>query len=269
VIDALDHVTIALPSVPDGARACATLLGRSASNGDGGAFIQLSNVRLDLVADLRQRPGLAAVGFSVDDLDGCERLLSRRRLPVQRQAGSGCSAALLADRHASYGVPIAFCTRPQGLKAPLAPAAPGAEATAVSGLDHLVIRTPNPERAVALYAGRLGLSLRLDRSHADWGVRLLFFRCGDLMIELVHDLKAGVGEGEDRLWGLSWRVPDLSGAHTRLRAAAVELSDVRSGRRPGTAVFTVRSHTGGVATLLIGSAIAASGLTPRPTGSPD
>ena len=110
--------------------------------------------------------------------------------------------------------------------------------------------------------------MRLDRSQADWGVRLLFFRCGDLIIELVHDLKAGVGEGEDRLWGLSWRVPDLAGAHARLRAAAVELSDVRSGRRPGTAVFTVRSHTGGVATLLIGPAVAAAGLTPRPTGSP-
>jgi hypothetical protein len=115
-----------------------------------------------------------------------------------------------------------------------------------------VIRTPNPERAIALYAGRIGLSSRLDGSHADWGVRLLFFRCGELIIELAHDLKAGLGEGEDYLWGLSWRVPDLLGAHARLHAAWVDVSDVRRGRRPRTLVFTVRSHTAGVATLMIG-----------------
>jgi hypothetical protein len=110
----------------------------------------------------------------------------------------------------------------------------------------------------------LGLSLRLDRSHANWGARLLFFRRGALTIELVHDPKDGIGEGEDRLWGLSWRVGDVLGAHTRLRAATVELSPVRSGRRPGTAVFTVRSHNAGVATLLIGPAPGASGLDPTP-----
>jgi catechol 2,3-dioxygenase-like lactoylglutathione lyase family enzyme len=132
----------------------------------------------------------------------------------------------------------------------------------VAALDHLVIRTPDPERAIALYAGRLGLSLRLDRSHADWGVRLLFFRCGELIVELAHDLRAGLGEGEDCLWGLWWRVPGLVGAQARLRAARLEVSDVRRGRRPGTAVFTVRSHTGGVATLLIGPQ---SSAAPDPT----
>jgi hypothetical protein len=45
-------------------------------------------------------------------------------------------------------------------------------------------------------------------------------------------------------------------------AATVELSDVRRGRRPGTLVFTVRSHTAGVATLLIGADADAAGLAP-------
>ena len=39
------------------------------------------------------------------------------------------------------------------------------EAACVSALDHVVVRTPNPERAIAFYAGRLGLDLRLDRSN--------------------------------------------------------------------------------------------------------
>ena len=116
----------------------------------------------------------------------------------------------------------------------------------------MVIRSPNPERAIALYAGRLGLSLRLDRTEPAWGARLLFFRCGDLIVEVAHDLKAGIGDGPDRLWGLSWRVPDIAKAHARLRAAGVDVSDIRVGRRPHTQVFTVQSHTAGVPTLMIG-----------------
>jgi len=265
MIHALDRVAIATPCLRDAAQAYATVLGRSAREGEDSASFGLANVRLDLVADHMQRPGLAALAFAVDDLDGCERLLTRRRLPVERLVDPGSSttsARLLADRQATYGVPIEFYARPQDLEAPLSPIRPGAEATAATALDHLVIRTPNPERAIALYAGRLGLSLRLDRSHPEWGARLLFFRCGALTIELVHDLKQGIGEGEDRLWGLSWHVPDVLGAHARLRAATVELSDVRGGRRPGTLVFTVRSHTAGVATLLIGADADAAGLAP-------
>ena len=123
---------------------------------------------------------------------------------------------------------------------------------AVASLDHVVIRSPNPERAVALYAGRLGLSLRLDRTEPEWGVRLLFFRCGDLIIEVAHGLKGEIGNGPDRLWGLSWRVPDVAKAHARLRAAGVDASDIRVGRRPHTSVFTVKSHAAGVPTLMIG-----------------
>jgi hypothetical protein len=66
-------------------------------------------------------------------------------------------------------------------------------------------------------------------SHADWGARLLFFRCGALTIELVHDLGQGIGEGGNRLWGLSWRVPDIAGDHARLREAKLDLSDLRWG----------------------------------------
>jgi hypothetical protein len=47
-------------------------------------------------------------------------------------------------------VPIEIYPRPQDLEAPLSPVEPGAEATAVTALDHLVIRTPNPERAIGL-----------------------------------------------------------------------------------------------------------------------
>ena len=60
----------------------------------------------------------------------------------------------------------------------------------ITALDHVVISTEDPERAAALYGARLGLDMALDRSHQDWG-RLMFFRCGDLIVEIVHRPVAG------------------------------------------------------------------------------
>jgi hypothetical protein len=120
MIHALDRVTIAASCLPDAARAYETLLGRRAQDENVGASNQLSNVRLDLVADNSHSPGLTALAFAVADLDGCERLLSRRGLPVQRPANLA-SACLLADRQATYGVPIEIYPRPQDLEAPLSP----------------------------------------------------------------------------------------------------------------------------------------------------
>src|SRR5204863_551589 len=106
--------------------------------------------------------------------------------------------------------------------------------SAVTGLDHIVIRTSHPNRAAALYGARLGLDMRLDRTEPKWGSRLMFFRCGDLIVEIAHDLAAGVSSGPDRLWGVSWRVPDAGAARDRLHAAGLDVSEVRPGRKPGT-----------------------------------
>ncbi|HEU0157924.1 MAG TPA: VOC family protein [Hyphomicrobiaceae bacterium] len=255
MIYALEQVSIAVSAtrLAEAARAYATLLGRRAQQHPAGCSFQLSNVRLELVADAAA-PGLAGLAFAVEDLEAWGRLLARRGLPVQPANLGDQSAppALLADRQATLGVPMHFCAGEKEAVRPSTPTLPETETTAVTALDHLVIKTPNPDRAIALYAGRLGLSLRLDRSDAEWGARLLFFRCGALTVELVHRPGQESGEGVDRLWGLSWRVPDMAGAHARLRAAGVDLSEIRGGRRPGTRVATVRSHTAGVATLLIG-----------------
>ena len=122
----------------------------------------------------------------------------------------------------------------------------------IAGLDHVVVRTPDPERAVALYGGRLGVDLRLDRTNPQLGSRMLFFVCGGLVVEITHDIKKGVGSGADKIWGLAWRANDIDQAHSRMTAHGVQVSEVRAGRRPGTRVFTVKSHTAGIPTLVIG-----------------
>jgi catechol 2,3-dioxygenase-like lactoylglutathione lyase family enzyme len=121
----------------------------------------------------------------------------------------------------------------------------------VSGLDHVVIRSPNPERAVALYGGRLGLDFALDRTNADWGSRLLFFVCGGVRVEIGHSLAKGVSDLPDSLWGVAWRVADCTETQARLHAAGVATSDGKSGRRPGSQVLTVRSHTRNVPTIVL------------------
>ncbi len=48
---------------------------------------------------------------------------------------------------------------------------------------------------------------------------------------------------QDRLRGLCWRVADIDATHARLVQAGVDVSEVRTGRKPGTRVMTVRSGT--------------------------
>jgi catechol 2,3-dioxygenase-like lactoylglutathione lyase family enzyme len=250
MIHALDHIVIAAPSVDAAVAGYQLLFGRHA---DGTSF-QLANVRLDLRDhDGTAGEGLSALAFAVGDMEKAQRLLLQRALPVTQAEAGDKSPVLHIAPAATHGVAISVLACSSEANAPRpSPLERAEEADAVAGLDHLVIRSPNPERAIALYAGRLGLSLRLDRTEPAWGARLVFFRCGDLIVEVAHDLKAGIGDGPDRLWGLSWRVPDIAKTHVRLRAAGVDVSDIRAGRRPHTRVFTARSHTAGVPTLMIG-----------------
>ena len=122
----------------------------------------------------------------------------------------------------------------------------------ITALDHVVISTSDPERAAALYGARLGLDMALDRSHPDWG-QLMFFRCGDLIVEVVHrpGKDQAVDKTRDSLWGLSWRVSDIDATRARLLSAGVDVSDIRTGRKPGTRVLTVRNGTCGIPTLLV------------------
>jgi len=236
----LDHLVLRASFRAGAVGAYETLLGRQAEDGR----LRVGNVGLT-IEDHASTAQLSAMVFVTASLDKAKRLLERRAVPCERKGEQ-----LVLSTIATHGVPIALVERTEAPAA--APLLKSSEAAAVSSLDHVVVRTPNPERAVALYAGRLGLDLRLDRSNPEWGSRLLFFRCGDLVVEIAHDLKKGVSDAPDQLWGLSWRAPDIAKANERLKKAGVEVSEPRRGRRPGTQVFSVQSHTANVPTIVIG-----------------
>jgi catechol 2,3-dioxygenase-like lactoylglutathione lyase family enzyme len=278
ILHGLDHVVVAVRDLEAAIATYRTLLGRTpawrAEAHGGGATIAifaLANVAVELMAPSGRGPtadrltavldaqgeGLASLAFATGDIDRAHRRLARLGLEpeplaegVSVEAGTGARRAWRRTRAATartHGVRLFVLQQ-----APLPPSSLLApEPAAVSGLDHVVIRTPDPERATALYGARLALDMRLDRSNPAWGARLLFFRCGDLIVEVAHDLKAGVSGGPDRLWGLSWRVPDAHATRARLAAAGLDVSEVRAGRKPGTRVLTLRDGSCGVPTLLL------------------
>lgn len=240
MIGALDHLALRASFRAGAVGAYETLLGRQATEGR----LRVGNVGLT-IEDHASTAQLSAMVFATASLEKAARLLERRAVPCERE-----DARLVLSTEATHGVPIMLVERTEAPTT--SPLLKSSEAAAISSLDHVVIRSPHPERAVALYAGRLGLDLRLDRSNPDWGSRLLFFRCGDLVVEIAHDLRKGVSDAPDQLWGLSWRAPDIAKANERLKKAGVEVSEPRTGRRPGTHVFTVQSHTANVPTIVIG-----------------
>jgi catechol 2,3-dioxygenase-like lactoylglutathione lyase family enzyme len=240
MITALDHLLIKASFREGAIGAYETLLGREARDGR----LQTGNVGI-VVEDDASTARLESMVFATDSLDKAVKLLERRAVPVEATGGG-----LALSPAATHRVPIALIQRKDTL--PVSSLKDSDEAASISALDHVVVRTPNPERAIALYAGRLGLDLRLDRSNLKWNARLLFFRCGDLVVEIAHDLKKGVSDAPDELWGLSWRTPDIGRCHARLKKAGVEVSEPRDGRRPGSQVMSVASHTANVPTIVIG-----------------
>jgi catechol 2,3-dioxygenase-like lactoylglutathione lyase family enzyme len=164
---------------------------------------------------------------------------------------------VLLDRGATHGVPlfaIEHLSPPELL--PPSPATDENPAATADSVDHVVIQTPDPERAKALYGDALGLRLGLDRSFPQWGSRMLFFRVGHLTVEVVSQLgPAGRLEGPDRFWGVAYRVADAHAAHARLASAGFDPTPCKPGRKPGTFVFTVNGRTHGAATLILQPAI--------------
>lgn len=127
--------------------------------------------------------------------------------------------------------------------------APGPASVAI---DHVVVRTADPGRAIALWRDRLGLRLALDRAFPARGLRLLFLRSAGMTLEYAAPLPPTPDPArDDALYGVSYRVTDLTARCDRLLAAGIDVSRPRPGMRPGTTVVTVRSGTAGVATLLL------------------
>ena len=279
MITGLDHIALAVRDLDAATAGYRALLGREPNwiGGDGGArhaWFQLPNMALDVIAPAgegafgdtirghleRQGEGVWAIALTVDDVAKAQALVSRRGLRASLPAPTRSThddgrkrywTTSVVDPRDTAGVQVLLVDPPRsGEPWPLSEPV-GDPAAGVAELDHVVIHTPNPDRAVANWGARLGLDLRLDRSNEAWGARQLFFRCGSAVVEFAASLKTPVSEDDDRFGGLAWRATNAAAMRARLADAGFDVSDVRDGRKPGSRVFTVRSGVVGAPALVI------------------
>lgn len=278
MIKALDHIVLVCPDIEIGTAIYSALLGRAPdwqaqAAGSAIAVFRLGNTALELMAPygddgvaprLREiitddGPGLKSLAFATDDIGDAHHRLTRRGL-APKDITSGESKHAVTGETRKWSRFRCDDTATAGIKTFLLEAETDMPVQAtpeggVSGLDHIVIDTPSPDRALALYGARLGLDLKLDRTAEEWKTRFLFFRTGGLTFEVIHRLGADyAANAPDKIWGLTWQVDDLTAAWERLKDAGFDVSDMRKGRKPGSSVFTVRDGTMNVPTLFIAHA---------------
>lgn len=272
-IDRFDHLTIVVSDLAPACAAYEVLFGRPAvwrgvhpELGTEAALFGCWNGLVELVAPsagdersaglrdlLAQRgAGPLTLAFGTGDADACFAALRARRVPVappEPGEARGVDGAQRSYRvlpispRRSRGIQVLAVER-TGLDG-LVPSAPPA-ADQFEAIDHVVVRTSDPDAALAFYGEDLGLRLALDRELS--GIRMLFFRVGGVTIEVVTDASAG---DQDGLYGIAYRVQDLEACHGRLAAAGLDVSEPRAGNKAGTRVFSVRSGTCSVPTLVL------------------
>jgi catechol 2,3-dioxygenase-like lactoylglutathione lyase family enzyme len=285
----LDHVVIAVRDLDSATSDYSTLLGRRPSwrgehptYGTRNTLFRIDNTYLELLSlgvvkgkdrrwggelerYLEQRgDGLYALAIGTDDVDHTARELRSRGVDVLDPAdGDGVDAVTGARRSwrnammspkSSSGARVFFIEH----RSP-PDALPMAEllddhGSAVKRMDHAVVLSADMEASRRLWADQLGVRLALDRTFPERNTRILFFRLGDITIEIsggAAQSQEGIGK-PDRLWGIAWGVGSLEATAARIRAAGIDCSDPRPGIKPGTLVATARGpQTHGVATLLI------------------
>jgi catechol 2,3-dioxygenase-like lactoylglutathione lyase family enzyme len=276
MLSKLDHVTIAVLDVNAAVAAYERLLGEKPvwrgshpEVGTSAALFVLANSMIELMGPGLERPdadetealrthlqahgeGLQTLSFASDDAAACTRVLRERGVratPPQEGEARGDDGQLRSYRlvelspRSTRSLPISIVERhaPVALYSPVEPALGTA-----SALDHVLLASADLEQALVLYRDQLGLRLALDQVVS--GRRMLFFRVGGLTLEIVHDPAQAE---RDVFAGLCYRVADLDAAHARMQREGLPVSERRAGNKPGTHVFTVRSQTHGVPTLVL------------------
>jgi len=118
----------------------------------------------------------------------------------------------------------------------------------ISAIDHVVVKTQDANAAKRFCGDQLGIRLTLEQHVPEWGRSQLFVRASSMSIEVIASENAGE---QDELWRLAFKIQNIASTHHRLIPAGCEVYDRREGRKPGTQVCTVNTHTLGVPTLLI------------------
>jgi len=272
----IDHIIISVPDLASATADYSKLLGRSPSwrgahpdYGTANTLFKLENTYIELLA--AQGEGLAAdivranldkrgssLGGIVVGTDSANDFILHARdkglAASDPIPGHGVDETTGAVRHwhnifwdpaAARGV-FSFCIEHDGVSS-LPEATPTGEGP-ITAVDHVVVRTQSADAAKRFYGDQLGIRLALEQDVPDWGGTQLFFRASSMSIEVIASEKA---PEEDDLWGFAFKTASIEATHQRLIDGGIKVSEIREGRKPGTRVCTIKSHTLEVPTLLI------------------
>ncbi|WNG86606.1 glyoxalase [Mycobacterium sp. ITM-2016-00317] len=172
-------------------------------------------------------------GFSVDPDDVCRVGGVRLRL-VGRDHGTGIVGWSLRGWPPDLDVFDSIPTT--GSDADHAAAA--AHANGVTGIDHVVLMSPNLDRTVAALAS-VGVAPRRERDAELGGrpIRQIFFRLGEVILEVVGSPTAA-GQGPSTLWGITYVVTDIDAAASFF---GDRTSAVKPAVQPGRRITTLRN----------------------------
>jgi catechol 2,3-dioxygenase-like lactoylglutathione lyase family enzyme len=223
-----DRIVLAVPDLPSAIGQYQRFFGvpplnREPSHSPGAAWWDLRNTMIELVQGEVACPRVRGLVFSAP--------------------GAGAHDTPVAN---TLGVDLRIC---DGAATASARRANPDSAPCGLSVDHVVLRTCDAQACIDLFAGTLGLRLALDKTAPQWGGRMLFFRAGKLTLEVIAS-ETEQAEGA-YFWGLAYACPELQQRVQALAARGVVVSGVREGRKPGTAVATVKSHCLEIPTLLI------------------
>ena len=272
----IDHIIITVPDLASATADYSKLLGRSPSwrgahpdYGTANTLFKLENTYIELLA--AQGEGMAAdivkanldkrgssLGGIVVGTDSATDFINHARdkglAASDPIPGHGVDEITGAQRHwrnifwdpaAARGV-FSFCIE-HDAGSSLPEATPTGEGP-ITAVDHIVVRTQSADAAKKFYGDQLGIRLALEQDVPDWGGTQLFFRASSMSIEVIASEKA---PEEDDLWGLAFKTASLDITRQRLVNEDIDVSEIREGRKPGTRVCTVKSHTLKVPTLLV------------------
>ncbi|MEX2249665.1 MAG: VOC family protein [Parvibaculum sp.] len=283
----VDHVIIAVSDLGAAEKNYTAIFGRAPSwrgthpgMGSANVLYRLANTYVELLAPVAEGPtadmlkahldkvgeGVFGLALGLADAAAAQGAFAARGLQGSAPTdGSGTDdltgatrrwRTIMFPREATRGL-FLFGIQHLGSADALPPAPLSAgvsEDQAIPALDHIVVMTPDAEATKALFGAQFGIRLALDQTKPEWGVRQLFFRTGSVTIEVVQSLDPAKAPKSERFWGLAWRVPSVRPVHARLEKAGLDVSEMRTGRKPGTEVATIRKPTHGVPTLLVGQA---------------
>lgn len=212
-------------------------------------WFALENTAIELCSSAQRnmQPGIASVVMGCDPTRvlplAVEQLSAYRCIYSSVDGGVFQEEQFTLEAEAREGFLVTLVKKPWTY--------PAAEVDGdIKRVDHLVLYSHDAEATIRRFGeAGLGLRLALDQDVPDWGGRMLFFRCGKLTLEVLVPTREL--QRPDYFWGLAYQSSDVAVSHQRLSQAGVQVSDVRDGRKPGTQVCTVKSHTVGIPSLLL------------------